>query len=525
MNFTDYAFETSAFLDKDVIVGNAEQISYPALYREVCRIAAHLNRIAGEDQKILLIGENSVFFVAAYLGIIKSGNVCVPVNPAIGAEALAHIVGQCQAKIGFIQKRSMEKFSPLFEQVFDESAPAAFPEPAPTPPATQNPQLATRNSQLENQDSRFKNQDSRFKTQDSKLDAAFNPSRLAEILFTSGSTALPKGVMLTHGNLIANTESIIEYLKLTEADRIEVVLPFYYCFGLSLLHTHLRVGGSMVLNNTFMMLNTVIEDLQTYQCTGFSGVPSHYQIILRKSRRFKETKFPHLRYVTQAGGKLPVPFIKEFTEAFPEVKFYVMYGQTEATARLSYLPPEMLPAKIGSIGRGIPGVKLEVLNKAGQPVKPGEVGELAASGGNIMAGYFQDPELTARTIRNGKLYTGDLGTVDEDGYIYIVAREKEFIKVGGERVSPKEIEEVIVRLPEVVDCSIIGVPDDLLGEAVKAYIVLNGKNLKENDIIAYCTQHLSSTKIPKYVEFIDKIPVSATGKKEKARLLELHSAT
>lgn len=496
MNFVDYAFETSACRDKDVIAGNAETITYPALYRQVCRIAAHLQEIAGEDQKILLISENSVFFVAAYLGIIKSGNVCVPVNPAVSAEALTHIVRQCEAKIGFIQKRSLEKFSLLFEQVFDESAPSAFSDPALNP-------LETRNS---------------------KPDTGFDPSRLAEILFTSGSTALPKGVMLTHGNLIANTESIIEYLKLTEADRIEVVLPFYYCFGLSLLHTHLRVGGSLVLNNTFMMLNTVIDDLLAYQCTGFSGVPSHYQILLRKSRRFKEMKFPHLRYVTQAGGKLPVPFIKEFTEAFPEVKFYVMYGQTEATARLSYLPPEMLSAKTGSIGKGIPGVKLEVLNKAGQPVKPGEVGELTASGGNIMAGYFQDEELTRQTIRDGKLYTGDLGTVDDDGYIYIVAREKEFIKVGGERVSPKEIEEVIVRLPDVVDCSIIGVPDDLLGEAIKAYIVLNGKNLKENDIITYCTQHLSSTKIPKYVEFIDKIPVSATGKKEKARLVELHSA-
>lgn len=510
MNFTDYAFETSASLNKDVIVGNSERISYPALYRQVCRISAHLQRIAGEDHKILLIGENSVFFVAAYLGIIKSGNVCVPVNPAIGVEALAHIVQQCQAKIGFIQKRSIEKFRPFFEQVFDESAPATFPEPAPTPLATSSSHPAPQHTKPE--------------TQNPKLETPFNPSRLAEILFTSGSTALPKGVMLTHGNLIANTESIIQYLQLSEADRIEVVLPFYYCFGLSLLHTHLRVGGSLVLNNTFMMLNTVIEDLLTYQCTGFAGVPSHYQIMLRKSRRFKETKFPHLRYVTQAGGKLPVPFIKEFTEAFPEIKFYVMYGQTEATARLSYLPPEMLPAKIGSIGKGIPGVKLEVLDKAGRPVKPGEVGELAASGKNIMAGYFQDPELTARTIRNGKLYTGDLGTVDEDGYIYIVAREKEFIKVGGERVSPKEIEEVIVRLPEVVDCSIIGVPDELLGEAIKAYIVLNGKTLTEKDIIAYCTQHLSSAKIPKYVEFIDKIPVSASGKKEKARLAELHSA-
>jgi acyl-CoA synthetase (AMP-forming)/AMP-acid ligase II len=279
----------------------------------------------------------------------------------------------------------------------------------------------------------------------------------------------------------------------------------------------------MVLNNTFMMLNTVIDDLKQYQCTGFAGVPSHFQILLRKSGWFRQMNFPRLKYVTQAGGKLPKAFIKEFVETFPEVKFYVMYGQTEATARLSYLPPELVLTKLGSIGKGIPGVKLEVLDKNGAPVRRGEVGELAATGKNIMFGYFHDEELTASTIRDGKLYTGDLGTVDEDGFIYIVAREKEFLKVGGERVSPKEIEEVIVRLPEVVDCSILGVPDDMLGEAIKALVVLNnGRSLTEDDIIAHCTRHLSSTRIPKYVEFLDKIPVSDTGKKVKAQLIKLN---
>jgi len=232
-------------------------------------------------------------------------------------------------------------------------------------------------------------------------------------------------------------------------------------------------------------------------------------------------EFPRLRYVTQAGGKLPNPFIKEFVDSFPNVKFFVMYGQTEATARLSYLPPEMVMTKLGSIGKGIPGVKLEVLDSEGVPVQPGEVGELAVTGKNVMLGYFQDEELTRQTIRNGRLYTGDLGTVDEDGFIYIVAREKEFIKVGGERISPKEIEEVIVRLPQVVDCSILGVPDDILGEAIKALVVLNGSSVTAKDIIDHCNLHLSPVKIPKYVEFIDKIPVSDTGKKVKANLAKL----
>lgn len=495
MNFVDYLFDTSKDSNKDVVAGNSETISYQQLYQQINRIACWLRQEIGDDEKIILVSENSVFFIVAYLGIIKSGNICVPVNPSITVEALKHIITQCQAKVGFVQKKSFAKFETLTPtgaglslKVLDESVLDTSPV-APTP----------------------------------LLEDGYDQTRIAEILFTSGSTALPKGVMLSHQNLIANTDSIIQYLKLTADDRMEVVLPFYYCYGLSLLHTHIKVGGSLVFNNTFILLNTVIQDLLKYQCTGFAGVPSHFQILLRKAKRFKDTHFPHLRYVTQAGGKLPNVFIKELVASFPNTQFYVMYGQTEATARLSYLPPELLWEKMGSIGKGIPGVKLEVVDKAGQPVRPGEIGELVASGENIMVGYFQDVDLTHQTIKAGKLYTGDIGTIDEDGYIYIVAREKEFLKVGGERVSPKEIEEVIVSLPQVVDCSILGVQDDILGEAIKAFIVLNkGTHLKEADIRGYCNKHLSSNKVPKYIEFIDKIPVNETGKKVKDELNRLY---
>ena len=283
--------------------------------------------------------------------------------------------------------------------------------------------------------------------------------------------------MITHQNIISNTDSIIEYLNLTSDDTILVVLPCYYCVGLSLLHTHIRVGGSVVLNNSFMFLGTVINDLITYKCTGFSGVPSHYQMLLKKSKSFKETKFPSLRYVTQAGGKLHNVFIKEFVETFPEIKFIVMYGQTEATARLSYLPHNLVLSKLGSIGKAIPEVILKVVDKEGNETSLGEVGEIVAKGGNIMKGYYKDPEATKIALSDGWLHTGDLAKIDEDDFIYIVAREKEIIKVGGKRISPKEIEEVILSVPMVVDCTIKGVYDDVLGEGIKATVIVELKRI------------------------------------------------
>jgi long-chain acyl-CoA synthetase len=297
-----------------------------------------------------------------------------------------------------------------------------------------------------------------------------------------------------------------------------VVLPFYYCYGLSLLHTHLRVGGSIVFNNSFIFLGGILKSLLDYKCTGFAGVPSHFQILLRKSDSFKTTKFPDLRYVTQAGGKLAPIFIDEFRKAHPDTRFIVMYGQTEATARLSWLPPELYETKKGSMGKGIPGVELKVVNEAGEKIIPGETGEVIARGDNIMTGYFEDEEGTKNAIRNGWLYTGDLGTVDEEGYIFLTARSKEIIKVGGKRISPKEIEAVILQIPEVVDCTIEGIEDQIQGEALKATIVLQKGSLEvvtEEFIKQHCSKHLALFKIPQVYELKDDLIISPTGKKVK----------
>lgn len=272
------------------------------------------------------------------------------------------------------------------------------------------------------------------------------------------------------------------------------------------------------MNNSFIFVGGVIDDLNRYKCTGFAGVPSHFQILLRKTRDFKHTRFETLRYVTQAGGKLHNAFISEFTETFPDIKFYVMYGQTEATARLSYLPPEDLAHRLGSLGKGIPDVQLKVVNNQGEPVKPGETGEIIAKGENVMKGYFQDERGTRETIRDGWLYTGDMATVDEDGYIYMQSRAKEIIKVRGIRISPKEIEAVIVNYPGVIDCSIVSETDDITGEALKAIVYVNESDLdqfSEEAIRQYCATKLSAAKVPAKVVFDTRLAFNAAGKKSK----------
>jgi acyl-CoA synthetase (AMP-forming)/AMP-acid ligase II len=484
MNFFDYLFENTAGLTKDFVLGGKEKIFYQKLYKDSLQLADLIRAEVGENQNILLISENSVFFIKAYLAIMKSGNVCVPLNPAIEQENLNYIISETKSEHVFIPEKLKLKHDVSGLRNWSESI-LVDKEVAP--------------------------EDS-FTSQS----VEFDEQRIAQILFTSGSTGKPKGVMLNHRNLIANTGSIVQYIGLGRDDIIELVLPFYYCYGLSLLHTHLRVGGSVVLNNHFIFLGTVISDLRKYRCTGFSGVPSHFQILLRKSKSFTKTDFPDLRYVTQAGGKLHDAFIREFVEAFPDKKFFVMYGQTEATARLSWLPPEMVLEKIGSIGKGIPGVTLEVFNEKDEPVKMGDVGEIVARGDNIMTGYLNDPEGNKLTLRNGWLHTGDMAKKDKDGFIFLVARKKEIIKVGGKRISPKEIEEVIVSVPEVVDCTIEGVYDELLGEAIKAIVVLKDgtpENSGRELIIKACTKNLSKFKIPQILEFKSRLDVNEAGKK------------
>ena len=482
MNAFNYFFYNTSGLEKPFLVGK-ENVTFKELHDSSLLLSNYLEKEYGRGKNILVISENNLFFLTAYLAVIGSGNICIPLDPNMEQENFKFISDLTRPVLLFISKEAGRKLD-------TGSLRCIYPD------AINNDEFKVRGNNGND----------------------FDENQCAEIIFTSGSTGKPKGVMISHRNLIANTESIIDYLKLNESDRMLVVLPFYYCYGLSLLHTHLRVGGSIVLNNSFIFLGGIINNLRDYKCTGFAGVPSHFQILLRKSDNFKKTQFPDLKYVTQAGGKLATIFIDEFRASFPETDFIVMYGQTEATARLSYLPPELYEKKKGSMGKGIPGVQLKVVNEKGKEIKPGEVGEVIARGDNIMLGYYADEEGTKSTIRDGWLYTGDLGTVDEDGYIYLTARKKEIIKVGGKRISPKEVEAVILQLPEVVDCSVEGVNDELQGEAIKAVIVINDKmktSIDEAFIKEHCSKHLALYKIPRIFELKDQVTISSTGKRIK----------
>jgi acyl-CoA synthetase (AMP-forming)/AMP-acid ligase II len=474
-----------------------EDHTYGELQDASAQVALYLMRAGGRKQdRVVLIGDNSLFWVAAYLGTIRAGLVSVPLPASISSQDLAYILETTEARFAFVQSRFAEQHSALFGGVHLVTDGPASPHRCP----------AACNS----------GGDSDSRTCPVRRD------ELAALMFTSGSTGRPRGVMVSHGNIIANTESIVQYLGLTEADRMMTVLPFHYCFGASLLHTHLRVGASLVIDSRFLYPELVLKRMADMQCTGFAGVPSHFQILLRNSSLRKKT-FPHLRYVQQAGGYLAPLFIRQLREALPGTQVFIMYGQTEATARLSYLPPELLDAKIGSIGKGIPGVKLSVRNKSGKDVDPGEIGEIVAEGENVALGYWRAPEESPDSFREGKLYTGDLATIDQDGFIYVVDRMKAFVKCGGERISCRRIEEQLLAFDDLVEAAVIGAPDNVCGEAVRAFVVpreshcrngggrLRGQELKER-LMRFCKERMPPAIRPKEVILVPALPKNSAGK-------------
>jgi long-chain acyl-CoA synthetase len=476
--------------DAPALFSGEKIISYGELQAVAHRWGAWLLEQGAVPRECVgLWAENGPFFAAAYLGTIRAGCCAVPFQLESDEKSFESIVRRTGMKRLLVSSRFRSRMEPWATRLnvilADENT--ALPD-SPAAPAVWP-----------------------------KIDPLRDP---AAIMFTSGSTGEAKGVAVSHRNIECNTRDIIEYLGLAPDDRTMAVLPFYYCYGTSLLHTHLMAGASLVLNNRFMFPEKVLDEMEEKRCTGFAGVPSTYQILLRKTR-FAERKFPALRWLQQAGGKLPNAFIREILDTFPQAKFFTMYGQTEATARLSYLPPERLADKLGSIGRGLPSTRLEVLREDGTPVRPGseEIGEIAASGDNIALGYWNDEEETRRYFRGGKLYTGDMARVDADGFIFIVERARDFIKAMGNRVSPKEIEEVICEMPEIVEAAAIGVPDELWGEAIKAYLTAaRPEQITAEDVRLHCIKQLPNFKVPEYIEFLPRLPKTVNGKVAKEEL-------
>jgi long-chain acyl-CoA synthetase len=344
---------------------------------------------------------------------------------------------------------------------------------------------------------------------------------LACLIYTSGTTGESKGVMCDHSNVVFVTQSIIQYLKNSERDITMCVLPLSFSYGLYQLTAMFAVGGTLVLEQSFAFPDLVLEQMARERVTGFAGVPTIYSMLLNMD--LTKVDLSSLRYLTNAAAGLPVEHVKRLRQTFPKVDLYLMHGLTEV-ARTMYLPPSQTDARPASSGIPIPGTELWIEDDEGRRLPPGQPGELVVRGRNVMRGYWNAKEMTARRFRPGPLagerlcYTGDLFRMDEEGYFYFVSRKDDLIKCRGEKVAPREVENVLYRMSGVLEAAVIGVPDPIMGQAIKAFIVAPGASLSEVDVISHCKANLEEYMVPRTVEFRAALPKTSSGKIRKVEL-------
>jgi acyl-CoA synthetase (AMP-forming)/AMP-acid ligase II len=344
--------------------------------------------------------------------------------------------------------------------------------------------------------------------------AACEKDDLALLVSTSGSTGVPRFVMVSHRNIIANTEAIIESQRLSHDDRAMLILPLSYCFGASVLHSHLYQGGSAVFDRRFMFPDKVLQAIGSHQCTTFAGVPTVYNILLRRSN-IRSIKMPSLRRFLQAGGPLARERILEMREAVPDPEFYVMYGQTEATARISCFDSKRTDSKLGSVGRPLSNVTLRITDEDGADLPTGRTGEVIVQGPSITLGYLNEPSEDRCRFRDGWLHTGDLGHLDADGYLWIDGRKGAFLKMRGVRVSFAEAEEKVAAVSGVYECAAAAVSHPEAGEALALYIVPDGE---AGDIIERVRRSLPASWTCESIQIVSQIPKTARGKVSRASL-------
>ncbi len=498
------------FPEKIAVIHGRKRWSYREVEIQANQIAHwFLDKGVKRGDRVSLLLRNSIYYIACYYGILKAGAVVVPVNTGIAINEVCPVLKDADPKILISEKhflRSPEVLSALKEWVpIILSADTA---------SEQKDALGEGGMCLEEITPAYPS--TRPQTTQVDMD-------LSSIIYTSGSTGTPKGVTLSHLNVVSNTRSIVSYLELNAQDRGMVVLPFYYVYGKTLLNLHFSVGGSIVLDNRFTFPNAVLKSMIDEAVTGFAGVPSTFSILLNQSS-IARMNFPDLRYLTQAGGHMPV-FVKEkLLKKFPDKRIFIMYGATEASARLSYLMPEKFSEKMTSIGKPIPNVEMKIMRDNGQEAATGEEGEIVARGSNMMCGYWRNPEETRKVLKKGWYYTGDLGRMDHEGFFYVTGRKKDLIKSGIHKVSPKEIEEVLHHHPGIHEAAVIGIPEDTLGEAIKACIVLGPNvDLKTEDLMKYCEEYLPPYKIPHVFEWMPDLPKNESGKILKQKLIQAHS--
>jgi acyl-coenzyme A synthetase/AMP-(fatty) acid ligase len=338
--------------------------------------------------------------------------------------------------------------------------------------------------------------------------AACQESDLAALMATSGSTGVPRFVKVSHGNLISNTEAIIRSQQLSDNERAMLILPVSYCFGASLMHTHLYQGGGVVFDRRFMFPDRVLQAISQFGCTTFAGVPTAYNVLLRRSN-IRQIALPTLRRFLQAGGALARERIREMRSLFPTTKFFVMYGQTEATARIACMEPERWEEKAGSVGRPLDNLTVRIADEEGNDLPAGQVGELLVKGPSICSGYLNDTEETYRHFRDGWLRTNDLVRQDEDGYLWIEGRRGAFLKMRGIRVSLAEVTARVTAIPGVYECAARAVDHPEAGEALVLFVVPDqGAGIVAEEVRRHLPAHWALDSI----RLVSELPKTFSGK-------------
>jgi amino acid adenylation domain-containing protein len=486
---------------RTAIVSGEVRLDYARFLDLSARMATTLRAHGvGRGHRVLTLLDNSWQTAVAALATWIAGAVICPVNPATKSARLAQIARDCTPRLVFVESR--------LERLLDET-----------------PEIAATSRLVTGGEGSF---EAGLEATPLRPDA-LPDTDLAALIYTSGSTGEPKGVMLAHENMDAAACAITSYLENTAADTILVVLPMSFGYGLNQLITAIRCGATLVIEKSFAFPQAIFERIRDERVTGFPLVPAMAAMMMQ-ARDLDASLFASLRYITSAAAPMPLAHLDWLRTFLPAVKLYSMYGQTECT-RASWLPPGEIDTRRGSVGIAIPGGRAEVVDEAGEQVPPGTMGELVISGPHVMRGYWQKEAATQRALRadprtgNLRLHTGDLFTADADGYLTFVSRMDDIIKSRGEKVAPKAVEDVLCRMPGVAEALVVGIPHEVLGQAVKAVVVASDPALTEREVLRFCARHLEDHMVPKQVEFRERLPKTDSGKASRRLAAEPASTT
>jgi len=508
----DFLIDSAARLPSKVgLVVAKQRFTYGELDARSNALAhALVARGVERGDRVVIFGDNSVETVVAFWGVLKANAIVSIVNPLTKADKVAYMLNDCRA-VAVITDAHLAN-------VWTEALPKATHVKATIVSGDVDADAAKLAPGFVAWDAAVAGQPRENAPKRRCIDVD-----LASIIYTSGSTGDPKGVMLTHRNMLTAGTSISTYLENVEDDVILGVLPLAFDYGLYQMIMAFRMGARLVLERSFSFPAQVLKTVVEEGVTGFPGVPTIYAI-MAEMKNLSSYDFSKIKYATNTAAALPVKHILMLRELFPAARIYSMYGLTECK-RCTYLPPKDIDRKPTSVGVAIPNTELWIVDEEGNELPPGQVGQLVIRGATVMKGYWEKPEETAKKLRPGPvpgeqvLWTGDFCKLDEEGYLYFVGRMDDIIKSRGEKVAPKEVESAIMNVHGVKEAAVIGVPDDIFGQAVKAFVVLEkGVSMTDKDIMRECQNRLENFMVPKYVTFLDDLPKTTTGKIKKTGL-------